>query len=335
MKLGIRVSLLALTLGLHATGQAETQRLVLYCGRGESLVGPLIERFQAQTGIEVQVRYAGSPELARLLLEEGSRSAADVFWSQDVGSLGTLHRAGLLAELPPALLQRPAAAFQFGNTTWVALSGRARVFYYRPDRLSLPQEGPTLEDLLRADLRGRVGWAPTNASFQLHVNALLELWGRERTVRWLKAMRENGTRAYANNTALLEAVAAGEVDLVLTNHYYLPRAAASRPDLGNRVQQGLFAAGDAGNLLNFSGAALLKTSRNRAEALRFLEFLLAETAQRYFLKSTHEYPVLSNIGQPSGSPPLVEIRSRMPQLDLNRLDDTEAVLALLKEAGVL
>lgn len=321
------------TLELVAAPQAETNSLVLYSGRGESLVGPLLTRFTQETGISVQVRYAGSPELARLLLEEKDQSPADVFWSQDLGSLGALHREGRFTPLPARLQQKLLPGFRYGVQTWLPVSGRVRVFYYNPQKISPPAGGIALSDLVTPAYRGKVGWAPANASFQLSVAALVQIWGRDRTLQWLKEMKANGTRTYANNTALLEAVNAGEVDLVLTNHYYLPRALATRPNL--TVASDLFKSGDAGNLLNVSGAAILKTSRNRQNAEKLLEFLISANAQRYFLENTFEYPVIDGIGQPARSPSIEEYRSRSPNLDYNRLDQIDEVLALLREAELL
>lgn len=324
---------MVLTLELAAAPQAELQGLVLYSGRGESLVGPLVERFTARTGIPVQVRYAGTPELARLILEEGDRSPADVFWAQDIGSLGTLHRAGRLRALPEALLRTVSPAFRYGISTWIPVSGRIRVLYFNPQRVSLPPAGLRLEDLAAPAYRGRVGWAPTNASFQLSVAALLQVWGHDRTLTWLRAMRDNGAKSFANNTALVDGIAAGEIDLALSNHYYLPRALASRPNLP--VHSTAFPDRDPGNLLNASGAGILNTSRSTTAALRFLEFLLSEEAQRYFNESTHEYSVREGSPQPAAAPDIHDYLQRTPPYDYQALDRIDEVQALLRDAGLL
>ncbi len=328
------ILLLALTgWKLVAAPQAETSPLVLYSGRGESLVGPLLARFTQQTGIDVQVRYAGTPELARLILEEGASSPADIFWAQDIGSMGPLHRAGLLTPLDGSFFQKLLPSFRPEVATWLPVSGRVRVLYYNPQKLSLPQDGVSLKDLTSPNYRNRVGWAPTNASFQLSVAAMLQVWGRDQTLRWLQEMKANGARAYANNTALLEAIAAGEIDLALSNHYYLPRALASRPNLP--VASSAFKTGDAGNLLNFSSVGILRSSRNRQRAEKLLEFLISAEAQRYFVENTFEYPVIEGIDQPRSAPTIKDYRTKTPNFDYNRLDRIDDVLAVLREAEIL
>jgi len=318
---------------LFSAPQSETKTLVLYSGRGESLVGPLVERFKAQTGIEVQVRYAGTPELTRLILEEGDRSPADVFWAQDVASLGTLHRANRFQNLPTNWYQKLLPSFQYSVPTWIPISGRARILYYNPQKVTVPADGFAMEDLVQPAYRGRVGWALSNASFQLSVAALVQQWGRNRTLQWLRAMKANGAKNFANNMALLDGIAAGEIDLALSNHYYLPRTLVSRPNLP--IASTTFKNQDAGNLLNVSGVGILTTAKNLQSARRFVEFLLSEEAQRYFVEQTFEYTVIANVGQPTAAPNIDSYRQIAPKFDLNQLDLIDEVQALLREAELL
>lgn len=332
----IAAALMGLVVGtsaLWASAQPEAASLVVYSGRGESLVGPLLQQFEAETGIKVEVRYAGTPELARLILEEGAQSPADIFWAQDVGSLGGLHAAGVLKELPPDLLQGLDANLLPSTTTWVPLSGRARVLAYSPERVPAATGGLRLEDLTAPAYRGRVGFAPGNASFQLAVTALNQIWGREKTLAWLQALKANEARVYPNNSSQLAAIAAGEIDLGLVNHYYLLRELAKTP--GFPVRQAAFQNGDAGNLMNVSGAGILQTSKNQAAALRFLRYMVSAKAQTYFVEKTFEYPVLPGTAMPGGAPDLQEYRGKAPAFDWNALNDLEGALQLIKDAGLL
>ena len=310
---------------------ADPEALVVYSGRSEALVEPLVERFETMSGLDVEVRYGGTSELAVALTEEGDRSP-DVFWAQDAGALGAVQAAGLLAPLPDSLLARVAPAYRSGEGTWVATSGRARTLAYAPARVDTAALPQSLFDLTDAAYEGRVGWAPTNASFQAHVTALRALEGDEATRAWLAAMQANGAKAYANNRAILQAIADGEVDYGLPNHYYLLRAKAADP--AYPVEQTFFAAGDAGNLINVAGVGVLASSGQSAQALRFIDFLLSAEAQQYFAEDTFEYPVTG--GQPVGAgSDLDSLGAVQVSLDLNRLSDLDATLRLLRDVGLL
>ena len=316
----------------HSAGASE---LTLYSGRGESIVDPLVRAFEAETGIRVRVRYAGTAELAVLLAEEGERSPADLFWAQDAGALGALARAGLLADLPVALAEDVPEANAHASSTgrWVATSGRARVFAYSTTRVAAEELPASVFDLTTPEYRERVGWAPTNGSFQAFVTALRLVHGEDAARRWLAAMQANNARSYRNNTALVEAIAAGEIDFAITNNYYLLRYRTTDP--GFPVAQRFFADGDIGNLLNVAGVGVLRSSRRAEDALRFVRFLLEAEAQSFFTDTVYEYPVTPVVG-PN---PLLESFDRLlaasPRVDLDALGDLEGTLALLREAGLL
>ena len=314
-------------------GAAPGQTLTIYSGRGEALVQPLVERFTAETGIEVSVRYGGTAELAVLILEEGRASPADVFWGQDAGALGALSQAGRLLALPADLTAGLPGIFTSRGGFWIATSGRARVLAFSPAG-SAPDPWPSsVFDLVDETYRGRVAWAPTNGSFQAFVTAMRVVHGEDLTETWLRGMIANDTQAYRNNTTQVEAIAAGEVDYALVNNYYLLRFLASDPDFP--VAQSFFDDGDIGNLVNVAGAGIVVTSGNVDAAQRFLRFLLDEQAQRYFTDEVFEYPVTTDV---TPDPRLVsygELLAASPDVDLDVLEDLEGTLELLREVGLL
>ena len=326
----MKVRLLAALLVL---GAAHAQSLTIYSGRGEALVQEVVDRFTAATGIDVRIRYGGTSELAVLILEEGRASPADLFWGQDAGALGALARAGRFITLPEALTAELPAIYRSRQGTWAATSGRARVLAYSPERTAATPWPASVLDLTDAAYHGRVAWAPTNASFQAFVTAMRVSLGEEAAETWLRGMIAAGAKSYRTNTSLIEAIAAGEVDYAITNHYYLLRFLATDPDYP--VAQDFFAAGDVGNLINVAGAGVLATSNRRTEALRFLEFLLAEEAQTYFTEEVGEYPVRSGVAP---APTLVDLETLMslgPDLDLDVLEDLDGTLDLLRRVGLL
>ena len=194
---------------LAACTSQEQQVLTLYSGRSESLVAPIIEQFTEETGIEVQVRYGGTAEMAATILEEGENSPADLFWAQDPGGLGAVAEAGLFAELPEDLLGRVSTAFRSPEGTWVGISGRGRVVVYNTDTYAAGDLPDDIWDFTDPKWSGQLGWAPTNGSFQVMVTAMRQVWGEEMTREWLAGIVANNAVIYENNTSIVAAVGAG------------------------------------------------------------------------------------------------------------------------------
>lgn len=312
---------------------ALAQTLTLYSGRGEALVQPLLDRFTAETGIAVAVRYGGTAELAVLILEEGRGSPADLFWGQDAGALGALAKAGRLSALPIELVADLPEIFRSRENLWLATSGRSRVLAYSPERSAANPLPGSIFDLSDALYRGRVGWAPTNGSFQAFVTAMRFVHGEVETEAWLRAMMANQAQPYRNNTALIEAIAAGEIDYAITNNYYLLRFLQNDPNYP--VAQRTFDDGDIGNLVNVAGGGVINTSRQPELALQFLSFLLDPTAQAYFTQEVGEYPVVAGV---AAAPNLVSFEALLaasPTVDLDVLEDLEGTLELLRKVGLL
>ena len=321
--------------GNPGTGNPDTAgasgSLTVYSGRSEDLIGPLLNRYEEATGVDVRVRYGDTAALAAQLLEEGSRSPADIFLAQDAGALGAVEAAGLLAVLPADVLARVDAAFQSAGGAWVGVSGRARVLVYSTQRLTQEELPASIVDLVEPRWRDRVGWAPTNGSFQAFVTAMREIDGDERTARWLRGMIANGVKEYPKNSPIVQAVADGEIDVGLVNHYYLHRFLAEDRNFpaANRYTD----PGAAGALINVAGASLLRSSPNEPAALRFLTYLLEPEAQRYFAQETNEYPLIAGVAPGPGIPPLATLQP--PSLRLTSLADLRGTLNLLREVGAL
>lgn len=307
--------------------------LILYSGRSESLVEPVIALFEKETGIDVQVKYGNTPELALTLREEGTRGRADVFWAQDAGALGAVSKAGLFVDLPADIGASLPELFRHASGQWVATSGRARVLAYSSERVSPESLPKSVFDLAEARFRGRVAWAPSNASFQSFVTAMRKMHGEDTTRTWLEDMKRNGAHAHGNNVAILQAIARGDADFGLPNHYYLLNFKKS--DGKFPVDQTAFAPGDVGNLINVAGVGILATSTHRGAAERFVRFVLSPTAQQYFASEVSEYPVIDNVMTNARLVPRAELLRSAPRITLDDLDDLEGTLALLRSAGLL
>jgi len=309
---------------------SQDSTLAIYSGRSKALVEPLVQKFMEQTGIKVDVKYGGTTQLAITLLEEGAQTPADLFWAQDAGALGALANAGLLQTLSEDLSGSVGPEFVNPSKTWIATSGRGRVLAFskvRVDSLALPQ---SVFDLTDPKYKGKVAWAPTNGSFQAFVSAMIEMHGMNSTRTWLAAMKDNGAVAYANNNAIIEGIAAGEADYGLTNHYYLLRNLATNPEFP--VAQTYFVTSDVGNMLNVAGVGMLRSSKKNDLAEQFVSFLLNEESQKYIATDIFEYPVIA-LG--SELAPIQAARSQAPVVDLEKISDLEATIALLRELGLL
>jgi iron(III) transport system substrate-binding protein len=311
----------------------ETRSITLYSGRSESLVGPLVARFQNETGVRVDARYGDSAELAATILEEGPNSPADVYWAQDAGALGALSEAGRLTQLPSRLLDRVLLQFQSGRGEWVGTSGRARVLAYNTDQVSEDELPASVLELTGEEWSGRVGWAPTNGSFQAFVTALRLTHSDDTALQWLEGMRDNEAQVYENNSAIVRAVADGEVDTGLVNHYYRHQLGSEDATIAASAHNHFFSGGDAGSVVNIARPRVLDSTGNRTGAEQFIEFLLSQEAQGIFANDIFEYPLVSEVGADTELPPLESLEQ--PDLDLSDLSDLEGTLALLRQAGVL
>lgn len=316
-----------------AADTAAAAPLVIYSGRARTLVEPLVERFKRETGLEVEVRYGNTPQLALAIQQEGRRTPADVFWAQDTGPLQMLSETGVFTELPADLYNRIPDVFKTADRTWVATSGRARTLVYSPTRVPAAELPKSVYDLTNPKWKGRIGWAPTNASFQAFITAMRAEHGEARARQWLSGMIANQPKAYPRNGPIVQAVAAGEVDLGLTNHYYLIGLKKENPALA--AEQTFFADGDIGNLVFVAGAAIMKTSPRQAEALRFLRFLLTVESQRYVTNEIFEYPVTSDVPAAPGLVAPDALTKAAPRVPMRSMNDLEGTLKLLRELGLL
>jgi iron(III) transport system substrate-binding protein len=318
--------------GGAATAPAQTTSLTIYSGRDERLVKPIMDRFAKDTGIELKVRYASSTALATALVEEGSNSPADVYWSQEPGTLGLVGARGLLKRLPTATTGKVPARFSTRSRRWVGTSARSRVLVYNTRELTQQQLPSTVWALSNPRWKGKIGIAPTNASFQAFLGATIHLYGEDRVRDWLRGLEANDVRSYPNNTTVVQAVARGDVQVGLVNHYYLHNLLADTPGLTARNHW--FRAGDPGNLVLAAGVGIVSATKKTAAAQRFVDFLLSRWAQRFIARGpgAAEYPLIKGVSPRPGLPPLREIES--PTYPLGRLAvDLPRAVELLLEVG--
>lgn len=316
---------------------AEPQRLVVYSGRSDTLVGPIIAQFTEATGTEVDVRYGSTAEMAATILEEGANSPADVFYAQDPGGLGAVANAGLFTALPDETLNKIDPFFRNPDGLWVGISGRARVVVYNTEAIADPASDLPADifDFVDPQWDGQIGWAPTNGSFQAMVTAMRVAWGDEKTAEWLAGIQANNPVVYEGNTQMVQGVADGEVAVGFTNHYYLYRFLAEQGE-GFGARNYFLTGGGPGSLIMVSGAGQLANGDNPENAVKFIDFLLSTVAQQYFAGQTYEYPMIpEGVRLAAGLPALVDLEATALEIDMTALDDLQGTVALMQETGVL
>lgn len=323
---------------LATTGcSGQPEPLTIYSGRTESLIQPLLDKYSEETGTSIQVKYANSAAVVALIQEEGNKSPADVVFLQDPGALGVLSEADLLSTLPDHILDRVEPKFRARNNNWIGTSGRARTVVYNTETIVPERDLPdSILEFTDPKWKGRIGWAPTNGSFQAFVTAMRLQLGDDATLNWLEGIQRNEPGVYPKNTPIVQAAGNGEIDVGFVNHYYLYRFIAEE-GTGFKARNHFLSSTDPGSLILVSGVGVLKTSGDSKGAQQFIEYLLGENAQNYFAAETNEYPlVIGMAANPNLDPPLTPLdQVNAPNVDLSKLEDLEGTLALMRDAGIL
>lgn len=323
------VAAVMVALGLSAcTGSGDV--LVIYSGRTQNLVAPLLEEFAEETGTSIQVNYGDTNDLALLLAEEGAATEADVFLSQSPGAVSFLDDRGLLGEVPPDTIELVDEGFVADDGHWIGVTGRQRVLVYNSEAVDAGDLPQHVDDLVEEPFRGRVAVAPPNASFQDFVSAMRLERGDAATRAWLEGLVANDVATYANNNAIVDAVGRGEVDMGLVNHYYNVRFLDEDPSVPSRNHR--FADSDIGNLVLPSTASIVTGTDHPDAAAEFLRYLLSDPAQETFRDETFEYPLARGVPPPDGLPPL---DAQGPDVDLAELGaDLPGTLELIRDSGL-
>jgi iron(III) transport system substrate-binding protein len=306
--------------------------LTVYSGRTEDLVAPILEDFEKESGVDVKARYGTSAELAVLIDTEGDKGP-DVFLSQSPGAMGYLDGEGRLIKLEEATLDKVSERFRASDGDWVGLSSRVRVIVYDADKTDDADVPDSVLDFTDAKYKGRFGVAPTNGSFQDMVTVMRSQLGDDKTLAWLEGIKANGAKTYQNNVAVREAVARGEIEFGLINHYYNERAKAE--DASTRTENHFLNNQDAGAAILATAIGILDTADGdrAADAQKLVTFLLSEKAQKYFAEETYEYPLAAGVEPVSELPDLDALVA--PDVDRSALGgELEKTRDLIRDSGL-
>ena len=329
----IRASFLATCLLATAASACSGGRdaLTIYSGRDEALVAPMLEDFAEETGIDIDVKYGDSGDLALLIAEEGDNSPADVFLSQSPGPADFLREEGRLGEVGSEALDRVGPEWTGDEGSWVGVTARQRVLVYNTEMVTEADLPGSVFDLTAGVYEAAVGVAPANASFQDFVTAMRATEGDATAREWLEGMAANRAPAFADNSSIVAAVGRGEIPMGLVNHYYNFRALEEDP--GSPTANYVFPDGDLGSLLIASTVSVLETADDAASANEFADFLLSDDAQEYFSEETFEYPLAEGAEPAPELPPLDEQEGLV--VDLSALGDLETTAQMIADSGLL
>lgn len=314
-----------------STQAASPAAITVYSGRTENLISPIIDQFEQQSGITVDVRYGDSADLALLIEQEGDRSPADVFISQSPGAIGYLTDQNLMAQVEAKTLKLVEPKFRNADGRWVGFSGRVRAVVYNTNDIEPKSLPGSVFDLTEPEYAGMVAVAPTNGSFQDFVTAMRLQEGDAAAQEWLTGMAANDSPTYADNTSIVQAVSRGEVPMGLVNHYYNARALAENPE--SPTANYFFASGDVGSLVITTAIGILKSTEEKSDAQKLAAFLLGAEAQEFFSTETFEYPLAKGVKAQPQLPPLDEINTTT--FDLDSLGGgLETTLQMIEASGL-
>lgn len=325
--------------GKHLVAQAQANRTInLYSARHYDSDNALYQAFTKKTGIRVNLIEAPADKLIERIKSEGANSPADVLMTVDAGNLWRAEEAGLLQPVSSnALRSAVPANLRDSDGHWFGLSKRARVIVYNKQRIK-PAQLSTYEDLANPKWKGRlIIRSSSNVYNQSLVGALLAAHGAKKTEDWAKGVVANfANPPKGNDTAQIKEVAAGTADLTIVNTYYVVRLMESKKSEDREIASkvGVFFPNqrDRGTHVNISGGGVVKTSKNRDAAIKFLEFLASPEAQSMLAKGNNEYPVRSGVAVD----PIVASLGRFKEDRLNATvygRNNAAALKLMDRAG--
>lgn len=311
------------------------ERLVVYSGRAERLIKPVLDAFQTKTGIQIDLLSSGSTELINRLQAEGLRTPADVFITNDAGSLERARELGLLRPLNMREIERAIPSqYRAPDNSWLGLSGRFWVVVYNTTRIK-PGEITSLFDLTAPQWKDKIAIPNSGSEYlQAGVSVIQATMGDDRTKEFLQGIKTNaGTQVYQKSSQIVEAVAKGQVAAGLVNHYYVYRHLAAQPGAPIAVLMPDQQEGGMGAIMNVAGIGVIRHTRRLDSAKLLVEFLVAQAGQKLFADLNKEYPLHPEV---KADPALIERKAfRAALVPLARLSELrEPAMTLIEQVGL-
>jgi iron(III) transport system substrate-binding protein len=322
----------AIAAALAGCGGAAPNTIVLYNGQHPQLTSQLVAAFTRQTGIHVSVRTGDGIVLADQILQEGSSSPADVYLTENSPELMNLQGRRLLARLPQSTLVQVPRRDRSPAGDWAGIALRISSLAYDPAKIARSQLPTSIEQLAQPQWMGKIAIAPTDSDFPPLVGAVIATYGKPAALRWLQGLKQNA-QTYQDDESVVAAVNRGGVAAGIINQYYWFRL---RIELGashtpSRVYY--FPNHNAGGIENISGAAVLASSRRKALADKFVQFLVSAAGQRILANGyDFEYPARPGVAPNPELPPLASLSPST--LSVIALGTDQQAVQLIQQAGL-
>jgi iron(III) transport system substrate-binding protein len=318
--------------GEDGTGNGDAT-LTMYSGQHEDLAQSLVDAFETETGIKIEIRSGDDAELVNQIIEEGDRTKADLVITEEPGPIAQLDAKGVLAKVDQATLDSVDPRLVPADGNWTPYAARSRAMFYNPDLIAEDELPASIMDLAKPEWKGKFAYAPSGA-FVTTVTYLVNTIGEDETLAWLKAIKANGINEQKNGQ-VRDSVEAGRHAFGLSNHYYWYILADQEGGAENLKSRVHFVGGqDAGGLVLASGAGVLKSSKHQKEAQQFLAWVAsADGGQKIIANDTPQYPVGKGVESTKDLKPLAELEP--PEFDQGSLTDLDKARQLLVEAGIV
>ncbi|MGB7422212.1 MAG: extracellular solute-binding protein [Comamonas sp.] len=325
-----------LSLGLATTlpglAQAASQGpLIVYNGQHKATTLKLLDAFTAATGIRVESRKGSSIQLANQIIEEGERSPADVFYSEESPPVAALAERGLLAPLQDTTLAQVRQDYRDPKGFWTGVTARCRVTAFNKSMVKEGDLPDSILDMATPAWKSRVAFVPTSGAFQQQIVAISSLKGRDAALNWLKGLKRYG-EVYGSNKAAMAAVERGDIATALINNYYWYNLAQEKGM--DKMQSALHFSGngDPGALVTVSAAGVLKSAKHAQAAQQLVQFMTGVAGQEILAKAAAEWPMNPQVTPGFGLKPFEDLQP--PTVNPANLKGAEEALQLRREAGL-
>ena len=310
------------------------EELLVYSGRSDKFVKPVMTAFTRETGIKVVLHAGSSTALLNKLQLEGARTQADIFISNDAGNLQKGAELKLFSTIPELIAQKIPANYRSTQNEWLGLSARARVLVVNTQSPAV-KDVKSVFDLARPALKGKIALTHSgNESYIAGVTVYMQARGKDVSRQWLDGMKNNlDDGVFNKHSKIVTAVASGKKDVGLVNHYYIYRHLEKHPDAPIRIvlpdqgKQGMGVAWDV------AGAAITKYSKKRAAAEKLMAFMVSKKGQKLFAEVNREYPVRSGVAAAKEVPTVGSFKvANIPMTSLGRMRNE--TLDLIEAVGM-